>query len=248
MLRSFMVASVLVVAGAVGGCGEEEGNNVGGPTQVFTVAGDKPTVTAAFDAFKVALGGPLNGTTPGTQPSGFRAVNWDATPADFVNTNTFPGTFFNTNSTRGLLVQTDGSGLRVDSSGFLDVSSVGAFPAFSGNKLFAAIGSIEMNAVFAVPGGSAPAAVHGFGVIFVGVEAAGSEVEFFDLNGRSLGKLSAPVAGADLFSFVGATFEGSVVSRVRITTGQHPVNEGDVGNADVVVLDDFAYGEPVSIF
>jgi hypothetical protein len=59
--------------------------------RVFTAAGDiRPTVAD----YQLALG-TLNANAPGSKLDGRREINWDAVPAAFTNTNTFPGDFFN---------------------------------------------------------------------------------------------------------------------------------------------------------
>jgi hypothetical protein len=49
---------------------------------------------------------------------------------------------------------------------------------------------------------------------------------------------------------IGAVFESPIVARVRITSGNTPIdatmadNVSTGGNRDIVVMDDFIYGEP----
>jgi len=48
-------------------------------------------------------------------------------------------------------------------------------------------------------------------------------------------------------SFVGVTFNSAIVARVRITNGNSPLGPNDdpiVRGTDIVVMDDFIYGEP----
>ncbi len=55
-------------------------------------------------------------------------------------------------------------------------------------------------------------------------------------------------AGNESLSFLGVTFTDRVVSRVRITAGDSALGLNDVtqtgGDPDIVVVDDFIYGEP----
>jgi hypothetical protein len=54
------------------------------------------------------------------------------------------------------------------------------------------------------------------------------------------------VAGDETFSFLGAIFESAVVSRVRIVNGNSALGAGilETNTRDLVVMDDFIYGEP----
>jgi len=88
-------------------------------------------------------------------------------------------------------------------------------------------------------------------VVFSDVDvAAASTIEFFDVNGQSLGRVSAPVrSDAAGLSFVGAAFPEAIVARVRITLGTGVLGAGtnDIsagGAVDLVVADNFIYGEP----
>ncbi len=72
----------------------------------------------------------------------------------------------------------------------------------------------------------------------------------FDAAGRSLGKYLAPVrSDATSLSFVGVVFDAAIIAKVVITSGQATIDAGlqditDGGNRDLVVTDDFLYGEP----
>ena len=67
-----------------------------------------------------------------------------------TNVDTFPATFFNVNSKRGVLMSTPGTGLRVDSAAFasLNAGLATQFKAFSPKKLFAAVGSNQVEVDF----------------------------------------------------------------------------------------------------
>jgi hypothetical protein len=45
-------------------------------------------------------------------------------------------------------------------------------------------------------------------------------------------------------SFFGIVFDDPVIARVRITTGDTAPDPDDGGKQDIVVMDDFIYGEP----
>jgi hypothetical protein len=76
-------------------------------------------------------------------------------------------------------------------------------------------------------------------------------IEYFDAAGNRLLSLKAPQrSDAAGLSFVGAVFASQVVVRVRITSGNTPIdpnvtdNVSTGGTRDIVVMDDFIYGEP----
>jgi hypothetical protein len=108
-----------------------------------------------------------------------------------------------------------------------------------------------MDVHFRVAGAPTPAAVTGFGIVFSDVDRANSTtVELFDAAGKRLATLAAPVrSDAAGLSFVGAKFDTAIVARVRITSGAGALGAGvkDVtagGTLDLVVMDNFLYGEP----
>lgn len=203
--------------------------------------------------FRNLLGSPSNVAAAGSQPSGRREINWDAVAAGVTNTNTFPANFFNTTSTRGLVMTSGGSGLRVSDNNFTDVNASYAsqFGVFSASKSFAVVGGNTLDVNFQIPGTTTSASVNGFGVIFSDVDAAGStSLEFFSGN-DSYGRFAAPVrCDASGLSFVGVVWNGGErITRVRITSGSGSIGStaSDItagGSADLVVMDDFIYGEP----
>jgi hypothetical protein len=244
---------------------------------VFSGAGPN-AATAARDNFRAAIGG---GTTPG--PNGSfggvrREINWDGVPANFAAPNELPYDFFNTNSPRGVLLGTFGTGFQVSSAttdngpgqpapanfGNIDPSYTNTFAPFSPQRLFTTYGPAQLSGHygnvtsvdFVVPGTETPAVVNGFGCIFSDVDQANvTSIEYFDTVGRSLGIFNAPaIAGNQTVSFLGVVFSDKIVSRLRITTGNYPLESGIVDGGgvpfaapyDVVVMDDFLYGEPVA--
>lgn len=221
------------------------------PTAAFTTfqaQGDSLAVAQRLDAFRVALGGVLN--APNTPPaaSGRREINWDGVPPAVTNVDNFPLDFFNVNSKRGALLSTPGTGLRVDS---LDFGVPTQFHSFSPKKLFAAVGSDQVAVDFKIVGTNTNGLVKGFGVVFSDVDIAGSTVVvFYDAAGAVLASLAAPAKNsADEFSFLGAVFDTPLIARVVIVSGNAALSAAvtDVsagGTKDLVVMDDFVYGEP----
>jgi hypothetical protein len=224
----------------------------------YTALGDSATIAAKLDEFRTALGGFLHPPAVPATDSGRREINWDGVPPALTNVDTFPANFFNVTSTRGALFTGPGTGFRVDSTGFGAVNAglAAQFKAFSPKKLFMPVGSNVMAVLFdrvrTQP--LTPGLVNGFGVVFSDVDQAGStRVEFYDQNGLKLASVEAPARpGAQEFSFVGAVFPASIVYRVVITSGEAALSAAssdlsDGGPSDVVVMDDFVYGEPQPI-
>ena len=107
-----------------------------------------------------------------------------------------------------------------------------------------------MDVLFSVPGNATvPAAVTGFGSVFTDVDSATStKLEFYAPDGTLLFERFVPATpGNESLSFVGVSFNaGEVVARVHILSGNAAPGPDESGNLDLVVMDDFVYGEPVS--
>ena len=214
-------------------------------------------IAATVNEFRALLGDPSNGGTAGEQPAGRREISWDGAGANpFNNRNDFPAAFFNTNVKSGAIFTTPGTGFRNDSLKFAEVNPEYAaeFDAFSPTKIFSPVGSNVMDVFFQVAGQPTPALVTGFGAVFSDVDVDGATtIEYFDESGRRLARVAAPrrsdAAGS---SFVGLKFADAVVARVRITMGTGSLSAAAVdvsagGTIDVVVADNFIYGEPKGI-
>lgn len=236
---------------------------VHGAAQVTSVAGpDAAAITADVAAFRtlLGLGGGGNGAAAGPFAAGFRNINWDGAPDTVSSPNLMPGNFFNANAPRGLVCSTPGTGLLMSADSdnptttavrFGDINPAYAtqFQTFSAQRLFAAQGSTIIDCDFFVPSSpSTPATISGMGVVFCDVDEANrSAMEFFDVDGNSLGSWRPAVADNGL-SFLGVFFDGGErVARVRITHGNLPLGAGnnDAAGQDVVVTDDFMYSEPL---
>lgn len=124
------------------------------------------------------------------------------------------------------------------------------FQTFSAQRLFTALGSNITDVNFFVPGSNTAARTRGFGVVFTDTDDGANSntgIEFFDANGVSLGSFLALANTTNQnLSFIGVDFETAVVARVRITSGRCVLPSADCGSDDVVVMDDFIYGEPVA--
>lgn len=212
-------------------------------------------IEADLERFRALLGNPNNGVVPGQQLSGRREINWDAVPAAVTNVSNFPNAFFNTNSPRGLVYDDVSRGLQVSDRSFTDINPTYAaeFLPFSGTKVFSPRGSNESRVQFFVAGSNTKALVRGFGVVFVDVDTVGtSGIEVIGANGEILERIIAPVrSDARGASFVGIVYRNPVISRARIVTGDGRLapQELDIsqgGLHDLVVMDDFLYGEPTA--
>ena len=211
-------------------------------------------ITPVRDSFRLAIGG---GTTAGANGSfgGVRReINWDGVPDALSAPNSFPANFFNVNSPRGTIYSTPGTGFQVSANaasgtpidfGNINPTYPTTFAAFTAPRLFTAIGSNITDVNFFVPGTTTAATTSAFGAVFTDVDLAGSTIEYFDLLNNSLGVFGVPfIAGNETFSFLGAVFDSSVIARVRITSGNTALGPNEGGGVDLVVMDDFIYGEP----
>jgi hypothetical protein len=214
-------------------------------------------ITAARDQFRTDLGGGTVAGANGSFGGVRREINWDGVPDAFSAPNNLPANFFNVNSPRGVVFSTPGTGFQVSANagvapvdfGTIDPSYTSTFAPFSPQRLFTALGSNIVDINFFIPGTTTPALVTGFGAVFSDVDLAGStSFSFFDINNVLLGSWGVPnFAGSETFSFLGVRYDTAIVSRVRITSGNSILAPGtlDGGANDLVVMDDFIFGEPV---
>ena len=211
-------------------------------------------IQGTVDSFRATLG-VLNPNVGGSFGSGRREINWDGVPDGFSAPNNLPSNFFNSNSPRGAQFVTPGTGFQVSANagvapvefGNIDPSYPGIFTTFSAQRLFTALGSNIVDVNFFIPGTSTVALTSSFGAVFTDVDLANTtSIEFFNTSNTSLGQFFVPAAtGNETLSFLGVRFtEGSVISRVRINSGNQILASGSTAN-DLVVMDDFIYAEPV---
>jgi hypothetical protein len=232
------------------------------PVVTQATGANAAAIQGAVDAYRNSLGA-NNGGNPAA-PSGRREINWDGVPDDRSGPSFMPEGQFRA---RGALFNTPGLGVQVsgddDNDGgnpdadpdqveFTNVNPTyaTAFAPFSPERLFAPIGSNVTDVEFVVPGSDTPAVTNGLGVVFTDVDQAGpTTIELLDADGASLGTFPVPAAGGnESQSFLGIALEPGVrAASARITTGTAALGAPDVtqgGSADVVVMDDFIYGEP----
>ena len=239
---------------------------------VFQAAGPSTTsIQSSVDQFRATVGAPNNGNGPSVG-GGRREINWDGgstiNEATTVSGNPFSGFLV----TRGSLFTTpDGTGF-VQAPAGTDLAPGGlaglfgnptyktSFRAFSASRLFSAIGGKVTEVNFFLPGGgNVPAAVNGFGAVFSDVDQpngsgpaqkrgnrhASTLVEYYGTNGELLFSSFVPASPGDGgFSFFGVVFPDARIARVRITSGDVAPGPDDTEKQDVVMMDDFIYGEP----
>jgi hypothetical protein len=132
------------------------------------------------------------------------------------------------------------------------------FQTFSPLRLFTPIGSPITEVYFFVPGGgNIPATTTGFGAIFTDVDQpdgsfpdygerpASTWIRYFDVQGQLLFSSAVPASPGDgRLSFFRLVFDDARIARVQITSGAAAPGPDDEAIHDIVVMDDFFYGEP----
>ncbi len=93
--------------------------------------------------------------------------------------------------------------------------------------------------------------MNGFAIVFSDVDKDGAaSITLYAADGRNLGEYVAPVrTDAAGHSLVGVVFDRPLVARVEVISGEAAlgaeINDlSDGGLFDLVVTDDFVYGEP----
>jgi hypothetical protein len=234
------------------------------PPIVFQAAGPTAdSIQSTVDAFRSALGDPNNGNNAQAFETGRREINWDG---GGVDTTTDPVTPFNVFlNTRGAQFTTRGAGLsQAPSSGGAQNGLVGlfsnptygaTFSAFSAKRLFTPVGSNFTKGLFFVPGtnGGDPATVTGFGAVFTDVDRPDGRthrnpstlIEYFGADGSLLLRSFVPASQGDgSLSFFGIMFSDALIAQVRIHAGDVAPGPDDDRRHDIVMMDDFIYGEP----
>jgi hypothetical protein len=88
--------------------------------------------------------------------------------------------------------------------------------------------------------------VSGFGVVCYDVDLSATSIAFDTTMGPIGPLLVQPFSGNQTFSFLGvflAPAEG-LITNVRIVTGTTALGPSESSTVDLVVMDDFLYGEP----
>jgi hypothetical protein len=232
------------------------------------------SIQSTVDAFRAALGEPNNGNVPGPMaiPTGRREINWDGGGSTDTTPPVTPFNVFL--KTRGGQFTTPGEGLtQAPPAGgaqgglavlFNNPTYATIFSTFSSPRLFTPKGSNITEALFFVPvlpemAAGPPATVRGFGAVFTDVNqpdgsgpgqkkgnrGASTLMEYFDQDGKLIFSSFVPASPGDGgLSFLGIVFEDARIARVRVTTGDVAPGPNDDAKNDIVVMDDFIYGEP----
>jgi hypothetical protein len=266
-IRSSVIAAfgVLSMVLAVSGTAQAQANQ--STPLVFQAAGpDAASIQSTVDAFRAALGD-NHGNNPGPLQKGRREINWDGGNPNLMDTTAPVNPFLVFLNTRGSQFKTPGLGLsQAPPSGgaqgglavlFGNPTYARIFTAFSRSRLFTPVGSNITEASFAIPGtnGTAPAAVRGFGAVFTDVDQPGGVlattkrgstfIQLFDRNGRLLFSSFVPASPGDgSLSFLGIKFDDARIASVLIQAGDVAPGPNDDKQHDIVMMDDFIYGEP----
>jgi len=228
-----------------------------GAIVIFSDAGANAlAIQDTVDAYRAALGDPNNGNAPGPLATGRREINWDGGGPPVIN-GTAPATpFVVFRNTRGATFTTPGAGLTqaAATGGLLSLDLINPtyaalFAPFSPNRLFTPLGSNVTDGFFSIPGsgGTVAAGVRGFGAVFSDVNLPDTTtIAYFDTDGDSLGVFNVPAfAGDQTFSFFGIiTDANDLIGSIRIVTGSAALGPNESPTLDLVVMDDFFYGEP----
>jgi len=235
------------------------------PSAVFQAVGPTAnSIQGTVDQFRAALGGANNGNAAGPLATGRREINWDGGGSTATSIGATPFDVFLNN--RGGRFSTDGTGfLQAPASGlaaFFGNQIYGSiFNSFSPVRLFTPIDSNRTEAVFFIPGsnGGLPATTRGFGVVFTDIDSTEQQsrpgrcnsctrLEYLDAEGHLLFTTFAPAApGNGNLSFVGVIFDDARIASVRITAGATAASPVEFDLLDVVMMDDFIYGEPQAV-
>ncbi|HLZ32399.1 MAG TPA: hypothetical protein VKP13_00180 [Nitrospira sp.] len=240
------------------------GRNFVVPT-VFQAAGPSiASIQNTVDQYRTVLGDPNNGNVVG-QPVGRREINWDG--GGSVATSIVGTPFNGFLANRGALFTTTGTGfVQAPLAGLADTfhnpTYANIFQAFSPVRLFSPIDSNVTEVQFFVPGGGdrpIQATTRGFGAVFSDVDLpdgsgpgdkngnrkASTLIECFGADGGLIFSSFVPASPGDgSLSFFGIVFAEARIARVRITSGDVAPGPDEDGAHDIVMMDDFLYGEP----
>jgi hypothetical protein len=252
--------------GSIGSAGAQTtGRDFVAPT-VFQAAGPSiASIQNTVDQYRAALGATNNGNAAGPLPNGRREINWDG--GGSVATSVVGTPFNGFLANRGALFTTTGTGfVQAPLAGLADTfhnpTYATIFQPFSLQRLFSPIDSNVTEAQFFVPGGGdapAPATTTGFGVVFSDVDLPNGSgpgdkngdrkpstlIECFGTDGGLVFSSVVPASPGDgSLSFFGIVFGDARIARVRITSGDTTPGPNDDETHDIVMMDDFLYGEP----
>jgi hypothetical protein len=235
------------------------------------------SIQSMVDAFRATLGDPNNGNDPGPLDEGRREINWDGGGGVDVTTEPVTpfavfldsrgGQFITPG--KGLSQAPPEGGPQDGLAGLFSNPTYGAiFSTFSPLRLFTPVDNNITEALFFVPGteGKEAAVVRGFGAVFSDVDQpdgswpakkadkknegqeASTFIEYYSADGELLFSSAVPSSPGDgSLSFFGIVFDDPRIARVKITSGNVAPGPDDDPYNDIVVMDDFIYGEPQSL-
>ena len=265
-MKKQMVLSTVAAVGALSVLLSLPVRQAGAQT-VFQAAGpDVASIQSTVAAYRAALGNPNNLNQARSvllNPTiGRREINWDGPQGNSTDTTAAVTPFDTFLNTRGARFTTPGTGLsQATPAGlaalFDNLPYGDIFSTFSAPRLFTPVGSRFTEGLFFVPGtnGDTPATVTGFGAVFTDVDEPdashetksrehSTKIEYFDADGHRLFTGFVPASPGDgSLSFFGIVFDDPLIARVRITTGESRPGRND-DKKDIVMMDDFLYGEP----
>jgi hypothetical protein len=263
-IGSVVVVLSSLVAGSVQQTAQAQGTEKGKAKDldpvVFQAAGpNAASIQSMVDAFRAAIGGVNNGNTAGPISEGRREINWDGSGS--TATSIVPTPFDGFLLTRGSRFTTRGDGfVQAPVEGlaatFNNPSYATEFKAFSPVRLFSPLESNVTTAQFFVPGRDDAATTKAFGAVFSDVDqqngiwghGSTTVLLFYGVYGNLLYRAEVPASqGEASFSFVGVLFDEARVGFVRIRTGNATPGADDSRKRDVVMMDDFIYGEPQAV-
>ncbi|HEX5216864.1 MAG TPA: hypothetical protein VFV98_15490 [Vicinamibacterales bacterium] len=235
------------------------------PPIVFQAAGpNAASLQAVMDQFRLAIGGNNNGNG-GSANSGRREINWDGGGSTATSEVSTPFSGFLAN--RGALFATPGTGfVQATVEGLATVfgnsTYVTEFKAFTLSRLFSPVNSNITETTFFIPGSGAnptPALTSAFGAVFSDVDqpdgsgpgnkrgnrGASTLIQYFGSKGELLFSSFVPASpGQGTFTFFGIVFADARIASVRILAGDEAGGPNDEPGRDIVMMDDFIYGEP----
>jgi hypothetical protein len=263
---ALLMAAVALVPGSAHA--QEDDSKQLTPPVVFQAAGPSvASIQSAVDQYRAALGAVNNGNNPGPLAGGRREINWDGGGSTATSPGPTPFTVFL--QTRGANIITPGSGfVQAPADGLVTTfgndTYATIFQAFSPVRFFSPVGSNHTEVEFFLPGsqGTVAATTSGFGAVFADVDRpngngplggvtnllASTVIEYLDQHGRLLFTGVVPASPGDAgLSFFGIVFNDSRIASVRIKTGDRAPGGNDTARRDIVMMDDFLYGEPQAI-
>jgi len=219
---------------------------------------------STVDRFRHILGGKNNGANPGPLKNGRREINWDGgapfdMPFDFFNRVAPLGAIFRTKGNKFAISNPVDGNPKDDKFSSLNRAAWKQLDVFREKRLFTSVKSNVLAQFFRVPGTHHKATVSGFGAVFVDVDKKNTSfLSLYDSRGCRIAKVAVRPRNKGL-SFVGIHVYGvrgrvhlkkPPVYKAVLKLGDTPIKSRRFRphhysrERDIVVTDDFIYGEP----